>query len=464
MQNELSFEAAEAHTSPSLALSHVGPKYQSTLPAKSAKNLDCFQEAWLDMHTKSPQDQDNTAAFANTSYNLTGSCSDLFSIQASTHFPKTQYSLDKSAVGTESDNHHLMFSPIVSEGSLFDYSALQCPLECLCVLGDQCKGLCSSTCTDMFPSNLETDNVTQQSLEEDPLCPDSPGASSTSTNSQQVEDINDYDALNLSNIIDESRNAAVGLPPSHERMAIFESESRLNETSAGTQQSSLQSQTSSCDSWYSEVVQSSSPLSMTSFPSSSSSAEETTKLERQELLRNQGLVNTNASSQMLGMQGLLNQQTKLIVTKECPYDDLDNNQKASVSRASAQRTSKTPALTNLHESKSTKRGVKLSSKYNWDERLLTMDRAEFVNFTRTNKQLTKDQLNDLRRTRRRMKNRLYQKDARDRRYIKVAKERELTRHQLQVSVRRLTARCFRLESIIRTYCPEQLTTLSKEEI
>ncbi|EGD83069.1 hypothetical protein PTSG_03707 [Salpingoeca rosetta] len=111
-----------------------------------------------------------------------------------------------------------------------------------------------------------------------------------------------------------------------------------------------------------------------------------------------------------------------------------------------------------------KRGVKLESKYQWDEHLLTMPRAEFVHFTRTNKHLTADQLQDLRQTRRRMKNRLYQKDARDRRFIRVARERELTRHQLQASVRRLSARCLRLEAIIRAHCPEQLTTLTEEQL
>eukprot|EP00043_Microstomoeca_roanoka_P006165 m.60755 g.60755 ORF g.60755 m.60755 type:complete len:458 (-) comp13301_c1_seq1:370-1743(-) len=107
---------------------------------------------------------------------------------------------------------------------------------------------------------------------------------------------------------------------------------------------------------------------------------------------------------------------------------------------------------------------KLESKYAWDERLLTMSRSQFVHFTRTNKSLTADELEDLRQTRRRMKNRLYQKDARDRRFIKVAKERELTRHQLQASVRRLSARCQRLEAIIRSNCPEQLTLLTESQL
>jgi hypothetical protein len=66
---------------------------------------------------------------------------------------------------------------------------------------------------------------------------------------------------------------------------------------------------------------------------------------------------------------------------------------------------------------------RVESKFQWNDALLTMSRRDFSRYTRTNKdRLSKDALDDLRKTRRRMKNRLYQKDARDRQCLKTFKQ------------------------------------------
>eukprot|EP00055_Hartaetosiga_balthica_P005688 m.17040 g.17040 ORF g.17040 m.17040 type:complete len:346 (-) comp4716_c0_seq1:189-1226(-) len=105
------------------------------------------------------------------------------------------------------------------------------------------------------------------------------------------------------------------------------------------------------------------------------------------------------------------------------------------------------------------RGRKIDSKFKWPMEMLTMDRGEFVRFTRTTKMYTKVQLDDLRSARRRMKNRMYQKDARDRKFMKSQDKKDNTLHYLNACVRRLTSRCERLEKIIRTSCPEKLADL-----
>jgi hypothetical protein len=103
---------------------------------------------------------------------------------------------------------------------------------------------------------------------------------------------------------------------------------------------------------------------------------------------------------------------------------------------------------------------RVESKYKWDDSLLTMSRRDFSQYTRTNKdRLSKDALDDLRKTRRRMKNRLYQKDARDRQCMKTFKQRQQTQLQLKATVKRLASRCDRLMEIIQRCCPEELTAL-----
>eukprot|EP00056_Hartaetosiga_gracilis_P001312 m.44139 g.44139 ORF g.44139 m.44139 type:complete len:444 (+) comp10584_c1_seq1:227-1558(+) len=113
------------------------------------------------------------------------------------------------------------------------------------------------------------------------------------------------------------------------------------------------------------------------------------------------------------------------------------------------------------------RGRKIQSKYDWPMDMLTMERGEFVRFTRTTNRYTKEQLDDLRSARRRMKNRLYQKDARDRKFMRQRNKKDNTLHHLNACVRRLSARCERLEKIIRSTCPEKLAdlkSLAAEEV
>eukprot|EP00045_Choanoeca_perplexa_P014459 m.170189 g.170189 ORF g.170189 m.170189 type:complete len:338 (+) comp16683_c0_seq1:141-1154(+) len=115
----------------------------------------------------------------------------------------------------------------------------------------------------------------------------------------------------------------------------------------------------------------------------------------------------------------------------------------------------------------------VSSKYDWPVEILESSRQEFTRMIQ-NKNLTQDQLEDLRKARRRLKNRRYQKGARNRR--RERRERGLEparatpaklRHQvesLQSNVTQLQALCQDMMMLLQASNPEGLQQLREKHV